>query len=299
MPSASAAPSSHREREPWWLLAIVIPLAIVAVLASVPVLRRALGLPDFNYDTETPQMLVAGIPIGVVVLVALLLVVRWSRTVAQGPRTRWTTPVWLAVGLYLLFGVVTFATTARGGGSLDVTLLAGVLVACLLVGANEELAFRGLSLNGFARRLPVFWAVLASSLLFGVAHTVNLLSGSEPALVARQVVFATCGGLLFGWVYVFSGRNLWLVALVHGLHDFFVVAPMTVAGSVVSTAGGIDAVMNWASGWVTSMVSVGLPLALTYWGWHDYRGASLQEALGLVAPAETDAAPAAAEAPGV
>jgi membrane protease YdiL (CAAX protease family) len=265
-------------RAPWWALGVGVPLLFVSVSLLGVAISRALDRPSYNYDTETAKLLLAGIPASLVMLLILVAVTRWSRQPVQGPRIRWTRDVWLVVGTYTAFGVITFAIAKRGGGHLDLVQAGGLAVACLLVGINEELAYRGLSLGGLARRLPVFWAVVSSALLFGLSHIINLLAGSAPSLVAKQVIFTTCGGLLFGWLYVFSGRNLWLIAIVHAVHDFLVVTP-SVTGATPLSGEGLDAVMNWALGPVGGFISAGLPVMFTIYGWQRYRGMSLEQAL--------------------
>ena len=279
------APRTDRVRAPWWVLAFGPPIFCVAFSLITLTIKRAIGVPDYNYDTEIAQLLISMIPWSALLLVILLGFTRWSRLRVQGPSIRWTAEVWLTLGVYLVLGVITLVTTLRGSGSFSLSTFVGVVVACLLVGATEELAFRGLSLGGFARRISVFWAVMASSVLFGLCHITNLSTGSDPGLVARQVVFTFLGGLLFGWLYVFSGRNLWLVALVHGIHDVMAVSPAA-SGSVADAGEALDSVMNWAHGSLAGLVSGGIPVALTMYGWQKYRGQTLEQALGL-APVES------------
>lgn len=72
-----------------------------------------------------------------------------------------------------------------------------ILFALVAVGAPiaEEIFYRGLVLGALAKRFGTTWAVIGSSLLFGLSH-LQLLQ--LPALVAAGVVFAL--------LYVRSGR---------------------------------------------------------------------------------------------
>lgn len=282
--------STSNVRAPWWLLGFGAPVLFVGVSLLGIALKKSLGTTSYNYDTETAKLLISMTPSSAVMLVVLVIFTRWSRLKVRGPRVRWTKEVWIAVAAYLGFGILTFAISKRGGGHYDAIAVVGLVVACLLVGINEELAYRGLSLGGFARRIPVFWAVVAAAILFGLSHIINLLSGSQPGLVAQQVLYTFLAGLFMGWLYVFSGRNFWLVALVHATHDFLVVTPAA-TGAAPLSGEGFDAIMNWAIGPVGGFISAGAPVLFTIWGWQKYRGMSLEEA--LVAPVSSPATPAA------
>jgi membrane protease YdiL (CAAX protease family) len=191
--------SQTTPRMSWWVGAFVIPIGLVVANLGITVLSKLLGRDQYNYDTDTAKMLVGSIPWLVLWFVILAGLWRWSRWTLQGPRIRWTNEVWLVVGGYLAFGLITFVQSSRGGGAPDTRLLAGVVVAGLLVGINEELAFRGFSINGFARKLPVFWAVTAAAVIFGLCHSFNVFYGSAPSRVAMQVVFTIASGLTYGW----------------------------------------------------------------------------------------------------
>jgi membrane protease YdiL (CAAX protease family) len=269
---------------PWWVGALAIPIGFVLfAIVSSRVTALVTGA-DYNYDTDTARLLVQGIPSSVILSVALLWLWRWSGWRLQGPKIRWTTEVWLMVGAYLALGVLTFVNGFRSGAALNSKLLVGVAIAAMLVGINEELAFRGFAINGFARKLPAFWAVVAAAVVFGLAHTSNLLAGSEPSKVAAQVALTTLSGLGFGWIYLFSGRNLWLVAIAHGVHDIFAVAPATFVGGTADVAPGLDTLLGSAQGLAGGFVQAGLPVLLTTYAWAQFRGKTLEEVLGLESP---------------
>jgi membrane protease YdiL (CAAX protease family) len=82
-------------------------------------------------------------------------------------------------------------------------LLAGALVAPVC----EEVFFRGFLLPGIARSMPIWVAIIVSSLLFGVAHA-DL--GSLAPLVAI--------GLLLG-VVRWKTRSLWPAIFLHTLNN--------------------------------------------------------------------------------
>ena len=58
------------------------------------------------------------------------------------------------------------------------------------------------------------------------------------------------------------------------------------SASVADAGEALDSVMNWAHGSLAGLVSGGIPVALTMYGWQKYRGQTLEQALGL-APVES------------
>ncbi len=79
----------------------------------------------------------------------------------------------------------------------------------------EEVAYRGWIMNRLAevgRFSPSAWmvAVLASSVLFGVIHLYQGLSG---------VIATGLSGVVFAMVYVVTGRNLWAAIVTHGVSN--------------------------------------------------------------------------------
>ena len=87
--------------------------------------------------------------------------------------------------------------------------------AVVFAGFFEEVAFRGWILTRFAelgRYSRGAWAgaALASSVLFGLIHTYQGVSG---------MISTGLSGLLFAGVYFATGRNLWASIVAHGVMD--------------------------------------------------------------------------------
>ncbi len=96
-------------------------------------------------------------------------------------------------------------------------LLSFALLAALS-GFVEELTFRGLMLSAFLPR-GAWYAVLASSVIFGLAHAMNVLGGSNPLYVLVQIAYALAIGIGFG-AMALRGRTLWPLIIAHGLGNF-------------------------------------------------------------------------------
>jgi membrane protease YdiL (CAAX protease family) len=78
-----------------------------------------------------------------------------------------------------------------------------VIVAPIL----EELIFRGIILNGFLKRYSPFYAILFSSLLFGIGHV-------NPS----QIIVASLAGAFLGWVF-YKTKSLLLCILLHFVNN--------------------------------------------------------------------------------
>ena len=94
-------------------------------------------------------------------------------------------------------------------------LALSLVVAWLLAGLGEEMVYRGYILNRFADVLaaqPIRWFIgyLIVSLLFGWVHQYQGIVGMIDTFVSA---------LVWGGIYLYYGRNLWLPILTHGFFD--------------------------------------------------------------------------------
>lgn len=133
------------------------------------------------------------------------------------------------LGLYALAGVNSLVFSMEDlmlgtGSPLQNPLHILMFALCMAaVGITEELTFRGLIAGMFydkygATPAGVWLSVMASSLLFGLAHLTNA-AGADLSGVLIQMVGAVAMGMCLAALY-FRGRNLWAVAAVHGFMDF-------------------------------------------------------------------------------
>jgi uncharacterized protein len=94
-------------------------------------------------------------------------------------------------------------------------LLLSLLKVWTLTAFGEELVYRGYLMNRMAELAGgsvTSWALscVIASILFGVGHLYQGLTG---------VVAAGLGGLVYGALYLWSGRNLWMPIIAHGVFD--------------------------------------------------------------------------------
>jgi membrane protease YdiL (CAAX protease family) len=80
---------------------------------------------------------------------------------------------------------------------------------------GEELNYRGYLMNRVAElagggRWAWVVSLILVSVLFGIGHLYQGIAG---------IVVNILAGLLYGSLYLWSGRNLWLSIIVHGVYD--------------------------------------------------------------------------------
>ncbi|HHU08846.1 MAG TPA: CPBP family intramembrane metalloprotease [Intrasporangiaceae bacterium] len=97
------------------------------------------------------------------------------------------------------------------------------IVATLLVGIGEEIAFRQVLFGALLKRSAhqgrtVVGAVLVSALAFSALHAVNVLGGESVRKVAIQMVLTFLAGILFAVLYL-QTKSLLALILFHWLWD--------------------------------------------------------------------------------
>lgn len=122
----------------------------------------------------------------------------------------------LLIALPVVSATIFLLAAGPAAGPSTFLLLGGL---ALLVALHEETWFRGVILTVLAPRgnLP---AVVASAVLFGIAHSANLVTTpATPAAVAYQVLTASLVGIVFGAVRLRTGA-IWPTILAHALVDW-------------------------------------------------------------------------------
>lgn len=120
----------------------------------------------------------------------------------------------------------------------------------LLIGFCEEALFRGIIQNAFHNlfgedsTIRVYLGVICGSLCFGAVHLGNATS-PEITLsdAAVQAIYTFFFGILFATVYFRTGKNLWLVVIIHAINDFFAL----IATGMLSGHSGGESIASAAS----------------------------------------------------
>ena len=91
------------------------------------------------------------------------------------------------------------------------------IVKMLCVGFLEELIFRGFLFKAMSRD-SIKWAVVVSSVTFGLGHIINLLNGSGMGVAENlvQIFFAVLIGFLYVIIF-WRGGSLWPCIISHGV----------------------------------------------------------------------------------
>lgn len=95
---------------------------------------------------------------------------------------------------------------------------------CLSIGLLEEFIFRGLLFSLLADcftkdREGLIKTFVISSLIFGLSHLINLISGAGVGATLLQVGYTTLTGGLFAFVLI-KTKNLLCCAGIHALYNF-------------------------------------------------------------------------------
>jgi membrane protease YdiL (CAAX protease family) len=93
-----------------------------------------------------------------------------------------------------------------------------LFVLMLIPGIWEEVAFRGVILNLQRRKYSKLTVVFLNGILFGLFHFVNLLVTQDLFLTSLQVIYASCLGISFAYMFI-KTNSLLPSILVHYLID--------------------------------------------------------------------------------
>jgi membrane protease YdiL (CAAX protease family) len=104
-------------------------------------------------------------------------------------------------------------------------VVANVFVPYLFFGFYQEVVYRGMLQSELVRRWGAFIGILASNILFtfGPLHWFYFRSPVSVAVPMFASIFAI--GLFFGVLFRRSG-NLWIVAVIHGIGNAYIVGSL-------------------------------------------------------------------------
>ncbi len=126
-------------------------------------------------------------------------------------------------------------------------------VFCITVGLFEESLFRGVVFQGILRKtgntLKGIWvAIITSSIIFGAVHVYTYVVGGSYDLIGiiesiGKTLQTGAIGVLLAAVYL-KTKNLWAVALVHTLNDFFLMQAVMFSSSTLGNyvTGGSEGI---------------------------------------------------------
>jgi membrane protease YdiL (CAAX protease family) len=175
---------------------IVATSIIFVVWAGFTALLVAINRESFgNVGLKPQQGVGATIGLGLLVAAAMFAIVVGLETLGYG-RDR----------------LGDMASELKGN---PVVLAERMAESVFIVGFVEELVFRGFILSRLASifggsRIAIALALFGQAALFGLSHGYQQTYG---------MILTTGLGLLLGAFYLWSGRNLWVVVIGHGVYD--------------------------------------------------------------------------------
>lgn len=194
----------------------------------------------------------------VLILLSLMAVflIRKSKIQLSSKKPSKSLVLWLFVGIiiYLIFSNA--VVLIEGGQSGPGSKIALLFVATMLVGIAEEGVYRGYILNSIEKKIGLRKALLYSSLLFGLMHSVNFLAGPSIAQTIIQVLLTSAVGYVFGVIYLSSNRDLILLMFLHGIYDFLVFNFTYLADINKSERTTILMIPLLVLTWITSIVYI-------------------------------------------
>ena len=122
--------------------------------------------------------------------------------------------------LYYLPLVLMMSVNLVYGFDIDISVFEALLYVStmLCVGFLEEVIFRGLLFHAMKKE-SLKWAVIVSSLTFGMGHILNLFNGNADLLPSLlQVLYATAAGFMFVMIYLKSDSLIPCI-IAHGVFN--------------------------------------------------------------------------------
>jgi uncharacterized protein len=211
-------PFAHRHL--FWFV-IMLEVAVILAYLLAGTLAHVMGLSNLT------MMLMANLSLSVLAAILLSLLGWWKLVGFAAPKKR--TELWY-FAVPFLPTVPFFPSIVTLIANLEFSIqptVVNILLLTLLIAFAEETIFRGLMLTTLKAR-GSWTAVIVSSVLFGLSHSLNLLSGQGLAETAVQVLFALTTGFLFASLVLQKGI-LWPLIVAHFLIDFL---PMSLIGNL-------------------------------------------------------------------
>ncbi|NBW31326.1 MAG: CPBP family intramembrane metalloprotease [bacterium] len=230
---------------PWALLAQVLVAALVTAIGAVASLTTPLGTLALAAASNGASVLIIGL------VVVGSGAVQWRDLVfATPPASPSTLPqpdrrggfagdlFWgIALAVPILTAAGLFATLVMSGTGLSapivlppamsaIDLAANLLTAGLIAPIGEELLYRGVIAQAWARQSTARRAILFSAILFAFAHTLTV--GGTSVVDALSVAFVAFIvrlplGIALGWLWI-RRRSLVATIALHAAYNLVIVA---------------------------------------------------------------------------
>ncbi|RUT28428.1 CPBP family intramembrane metalloprotease [Paenibacillus zeisoli] len=197
---------SFSARRPVLAVVIIEALLLIAMFAAGAYAQ----IKQLDY---TAPVVISFIPFALVLIVYLTIRGKWKalgfESLRNIPSRNWI--------YYLPLVLVLGINCMNGFKSTSASTLLYFIGFTLLVGFVEETIYRGLILRTLLAK-GVTTAVVTSSILFGVTHILNALSGQNLFETILQIVYALLVGLVLALLIIMNNNILPLITF-HFIHN--------------------------------------------------------------------------------
>jgi membrane protease YdiL (CAAX protease family) len=206
-----------------WRAGSPVAAVLLALFLSAPLFAGLDAAPMSDAGRDAAAALGFGLLLLVLGVVLLRGLPAHDARLAVAPKGR--LPVVIGLGVAVGFGIVVGAgiiaafgvaldegvedrleDLAPGIGDAPWQVVLSVIALVVLAPLGEELLFRALLLRALVRRMPFWWAALASGLAFALAHTVAIT-------VWPRAIALLATGLALAWIY--RRRGYWAAVAAH------------------------------------------------------------------------------------
>jgi len=200
--------ATFSNKRPVLAVIIIQLLLLFAVTASGTVAT----IKELHYTTA---VMLSFIPMALVLVIYLSIRRKWS-AIGFKPLHTISSRSWM---YYIPLVAVVMVIFSKGFRPLSVSETIFFIFFTLLVGFLEETIYRGLIFHIMLQKSRLA-AVLVSSLLFGITHILNALSGADSSAIILQIVYSLLIGLTLA-LLMLKGGNIVPLILFHFIHNLF------------------------------------------------------------------------------
>jgi uncharacterized protein len=190
----------------------IIFSVMVALLAMALITLLGAGLTALKLSEFTNKLIVEVVFCGYVSLL-LTRLVWWREAGFKKPTTR---RKYLAYLPLLFLPIVILVINGIKAASPGKVMWFALFT--LMAGFAEESFLRGVVLRAMMPSGSTR-AVLVSSLIFGLAHLINIWQGHSASTVIIQIIYSTLLGIGFAGARLYTG-TIWPAIMIHALIDF-------------------------------------------------------------------------------
>lgn len=197
--------ASFADRHPYWFVAILEAVVVLVYLIA--------GTASYFLKLSNLALVgLANLGLTLIVIAYLTASKGWRSAGFKAPKQSGDLP-------YFLLPLVPALLNLIPGVQIEsLSQLCGVFAITLLVGFAEEGIFRGLMLQTLKPH-GQWRAVISSTLLFGLTHALNALTGKNLMDSMLQIAYALAIGFAYA-ALALKKEVLWPLVLTHFLTDF-------------------------------------------------------------------------------